>query len=126
MTVDTTTMLDQVKKTLNSKIITDCEFSHELINVLDDGRHQVKIDCFNEFLKEELSVVLNDDCIALLPFGNAHVAKIMAKNKRGEIVKLFGYFPEENLRSEDELNYIDGICKTLTAGATEETFGAYD
>lgn len=125
MTIDTATMLEQVRKALDSQIITDCEFSHELINILDDGRHQVKISCFNEFLEEELSVIINDDSIALLPFGNAHVATIIAKNQNGESVKLFGYFPEDNLRSEDELNYIGGICKTLNAGATEETFGTY-
>ena len=103
----------------------DCKFKHERMGVLDDGRVQVRLTCHNEWLEEDLSVVTNTDQIGVTPFGKGHIAKVIAQKENGEEVTLYGYFPEENTRAYDELEYAAGICITLASGATEECFGNY-
>lgn len=113
------------EESVNKEPATKLEFSQEFVSLCDDGRMKVKVTCHNEWLEQPVSVVLNDDRIGILPFEGGHLSKINAQTEVGESVLLFGFFPEVNLCSEDELLYIDGVCKTLTHGAEHGKFGNY-
>tara|TARA_R110002060_G_scaffold78300_3_gene91232 strand:+ start:5407 stop:5787 length:381 start_codon:yes stop_codon:yes gene_type:complete len=115
-----------VEKVLASQPATFCEYKHERVAVLEDGRVQVKITCQSEWLEKPLSVITNNDQIGITPFQNGHVSKLNAHDDEGKLVELFGFFAEEGLRDSDENVYIDGICKTLISGATNDLFGAYE
>ena len=39
-------------------------------------------------------------------------------------ITLYGYFPGM-IRSSDEVEYIEGVVKTLRSGATNDFFGSY-
>jgi hypothetical protein len=41
-----------------------------------------------------------------------------------ENITLNGYFPGV-IRTSDEVEYIEGVVKTLTSGATNDFFGSY-
>ena len=122
-------MDDNIEKDIPSilpcETFEGCEFKHERVGVLEDGRVKVKITCDNEWLEQPVSVITNDDRIGITPFGKGHVAKVIAHKKNGDLVELYGYFPEEGVRDRDELLYFAGICKTLSSGATSEVFGKY-
>lgn len=115
-----------VEKVLASLPATFCEYKHERVAVLEDGRVQVKITCDSEWLTKPLSVITNNDQIGITPFQNGHVSKLNAHDDQGELVVLYGFFPEDGLRDSDENVYIDGICKTLISGATNDLFGTYE
>lgn len=116
---------EMVQNILTAPRATECEFKHKWVGILDDGRVQVRITCYNEILEESVSVITNDDRIGFMPFGHAHIAKLIAHDEQGDSVEIYGYFSEEGLRVEDENLYIDGICKTLISGSTEQFFGIY-
>jgi hypothetical protein len=116
---------EMVSEFLNKQPATKCEYKHERVAVIEDGRVQVKITCDNEWLEKPVSVITNNDQIGITPFGKGHVAKLITNDEQGQSVVLFGYFDEYDLRAVDENLYIDGICKTLISGSTEQTFGSY-
>jgi len=115
----------QSDSVLNYQPSTECVFKYQKIEVLDNGRFQIKITCDNEWLQKAISVITNNNQIGITPFGAGHIAKLNAHDEQGGLVVLYGYFSEEDLRELDENLYIDGICKTLTYGSTEEFFGSY-
>lgn len=71
-----------------------------------------------------MSVILNDDSIGIFPYFDGHIAKMNVQDAENKNITLYGYFPGM-IRSSDEVEYIEGVVKTLTSGATNEFFGAY-
>jgi hypothetical protein len=117
---------EMVSELLNSQPATKCEYKHQQVAVLEDGRVQVKITCDNEWLEKPITVITNNDQIGITPFDNGHISKLNAHDEKGDLVVLYGFFPEYLLRETDENLYIDGICKTLISGATSNFFGTYE
>lgn len=113
-----------VEEMLNQKPLTEHSFKHELISVLDDGRVQVKITCDNEWLKKPVYVITNNEQIGITPFHKGHVVRLTTHDEQGNLSVLFGYFDETSFETDENL-YIDGICKTLISGPTEDFFGTY-
>jgi len=100
------------------------KFKHENICTCEDGRSKVQITCRNEYLDHDVSVVLNDDSIGIFPYFDGHIAKINVLGVKEENITLYGYFPGM-IRSPDEVEYIEGVVKTLRSGATNDFFGSY-
>lgn len=116
---------EQAMKFFNKQIKSKY-FKHKYINTCEDGRVKVKITCYNNWLDKEISVITNNDQIGITPFGAGHIAKLNAHDEQNELIVLFGYFCEDDLRDSDENVYIEGICDSLTEGATENLFGGYN
>jgi hypothetical protein len=116
--------VEQARKYFN-KPIEPKAFKHKYIGTCEDGRVKVKITCHNERLDEEVSVITNNDQIEITPFGTGHIAKLEAHNSQNQLVVIYGYFSEDNLRDADENLYIEGICDSLIEGTTESLFGSY-
>lgn len=100
------------------------KFKHENIGTCADGRSKVQITCRNEYLDHDVSVVLNDDSIGIFPYFEGHIAKMNVQGIKEVNITLYGYFPGM-IRSSDEVEYIEGVVKTLRSGATNDFFGSY-
>ncbi len=123
--------MSDIEKTIDEQLnnylneLADVEdFKHESIGTCEDGRSKVRITCRNEYLDHDVSVVLNDDSIGIAPYFEGHIAKMNVQGVKEENIILYGYFPGM-IRTSDEVEYIEGVVKTLTSGATNEFFGAY-
>jgi len=119
---------EQPEQTLESfnKQISSRKFKHEYVGTCDDGRVKIKITCYNQWLEKEISVITNNDQIGISPFNVAHISKLNAHNEQNELIVLFGYFCEHDLRDSDENVYIEGICDSLIDGVTDNLFGGYN
>jgi hypothetical protein len=121
-----------IQDLLNQNQETRLPFESKRVGVHEDGRVKTQITCTNELLEDNVSVVLNDNNIGLIPFKNGHLARIEAQKSTGESIVLFGFFSDtENghnwpLHTDDECCYAESICITLTSGGTEAFFGSYD
>jgi hypothetical protein len=113
----------QARKYFN-KPIEPKEFKHKYIGTCEDGRVKVKITCHNEWLDEEVSIIINDDQLGITPFPGGHISRLEVKSIDEETYTLYGFFAG-NLREHDECLYIGGIVDTLKSGATNDFFGEY-
>lgn len=113
---------EQTMNSFNKQELT--LFKHEYIGTCEDGFIKVKITCYNKWLNEEVSIILNNDQFGTVPFPGGHLSKLIVSNNDGETNTLYGYF-SENIREHNECFYIDGIVDTLESGATDEFFGGY-
>ncbi len=117
--------LEQTTESFNNQI-SSRKFKYKYAGTCDDGRVKTKITCYNQWLEKEISVITNNDQIGISPFNVAHISKLNAHNEQNELIVLFGYFCEHDLRDSDENVYIEGICDSLIDGVTDNLFGSYD
>jgi hypothetical protein len=114
---------EQAKEFFN-KPIESKAFKHKYIGTCDDGRVKVKITCHNEWLEEEVSIIINDDQLGISPFPGGYISKLEVTSFHGNPYSLFGFFASD-LLEHDECLYIGGIVDTLKSGATNDFFGEY-
>lgn len=115
--------VEQASKYFN-KPIESKAFKHNYIGTCEDGRVKVKITCHNEWLDEEVSIILNNDQLGFTPFPGGHISKLEVTNIKEETCTLYGFFADD-LQAHDECLYIGGIVDTLQSGATNDFFGEY-